>query len=353
MTYNQSQYDELLDMFVAPVVVLRGNTIVSSNHLAKDKYRTPGSTPVVVRINSSEAEIDGEKYGAAALLTDGSTLYFSKDIAFTDSIHSLLTRINSPVREVTGTSLASLQLIKERLSGVDSATRQEILMLMNMLRKSQFQLIRAADNLAEAITTSDKQELLRSTEFNAVNIRALVSALITSVKLLFDKGKVNLKYQDNLDDDVITEGNAIRIENMIVNLLSNALMYSSPVGSPIEVVLNKRNDEIAIDVINFCKISGDTSSFFRFCDRKSNAAGSAGLGLSSALKIAQLHGGTILITSDDGKVCVTATLAINRPIRSELNDITADYGDEAARRLVIGLSGVLPREKCGVPFLDL
>ncbi|MDR3149743.1 MAG: hypothetical protein LBT88_07030, partial [Oscillospiraceae bacterium] len=232
MTYEQPQYNELLNMLASPAVIVRDGTVISANGLAKDKYCKADGAPVIVQISDSEAEIDGELYGFASTLTDGTELYLSKDTVFIDRMKEFMTNINSPLREVVGTSLASLRLIEQKLSVIDHSVKREVSMFMNMLRKSQFRLIRAVENITEAMEQDKERENIKHIDFYAIDIRNLMVSLITSIKALFKENELNIEYRDDFSDDVIIAGNPIRIESMIVNLLSNAILHSSPVGSP-------------------------------------------------------------------------------------------------------------------------
>jgi len=113
-------------------------------------------------------------------------------------------------------------------------------------------------------------------------------------------------------------GDRAMLRRALANLLSNAIRHT-PVGGEITVRLSVSDGRAAVAVEN----PGATIPpealprlFDRFYTgdpaRRSSGEG-AGLGLTIARSIAQMHGGDISVVSTDGRTCFTLTLALEWP----------------------------------------
>ncbi len=97
-----------------------------------------------------------------------------------------------------------------------------------------------------------------------------------------------------------------RLEQVVVNLISNALKYT-PEGGQITVYLGRIYNDIYVKVTDTGIGIPDEAlprifeRFYRVDKARSRDMGGTGLGLSIAKEIVQAHGGTIGITSEIGK----------------------------------------------------
>ncbi|NTU80660.1 MAG: PAS domain-containing protein [Chloroflexales bacterium] len=112
-----------------------------------------------------------------------------------------------------------------------------------------------------------------------------------------------------------------RMERVMENLLSNAIKYS-PTGSPVTVCIARQEDAgraWAVVVVTDTGIgipSADLPRIFERFHRASNTAGriyGTGLGLASARRIVEQHGGTIEVTSVEGQ---GSTFTVRLPLES-------------------------------------
>jgi signal transduction histidine kinase len=107
-----------------------------------------------------------------------------------------------------------------------------------------------------------------------------------------------------VSENSYVSGDIQRLQRMVANLLDNALKYTPP-GGTVTISVNGDQGQVAISIsdtgIGISK--GDLPHIFtRFyrCD-PSRSQGGIGLGLSLAMAIARVHGGTISATSDPGR----------------------------------------------------
>jgi PAS domain S-box-containing protein len=108
-------------------------------------------------------------------------------------------------------------------------------------------------------------------------------------------------------------GDALRLEQVLHNLLQNAAKYS-PAGSEILVHLGPAGDQAQISVSDRgIGIAVDDQPalfqrFFRAGPRQGRSVAGLGLGLYICKAIMDLHGGTIAVESAEGKGCIVTLL---------------------------------------------
>ncbi|WP_456278860.1 sensor histidine kinase [Bacillus sp. AK128] len=128
-----------------------------------------------------------------------------------------------------------------------------------------------------------------------------------------------LHFNLNLDEGVIIEGDSDRLEQVISNLIDNAIRYS-PNNSQIQVSLTIRTNESELMIKDFG--SGISSEhvprlferFYRVEKARSRNEGGAGLGLAIVQNIIKKHRGNIVVESEVEK---GTTFRISLPLIME------------------------------------
>jgi signal transduction histidine kinase len=141
-------------------------------------------------------------------------------------------------------------------------------------------------------------------------------AMIKYQPVLKEKG---LSFQLNLNPDIIINGDEGRIEQILQNVMDNALRYSEKGGISIELknegnmcVIRIQDTGKGIPEEDLSKIK---ERFYRVNKARTRSDGGTGLGLAIADKLAILHGGSLTISSSFG---VGTTVEIRLPIMEEL-----------------------------------
>ena len=99
------------------------------------------------------------------------------------------------------------------------------------------------------------------------------------------------------------EGEPKRLEQIVVNLLSNALRYTDP-GGRVSVVVRAAEDDAVLEVTDTgIGISAEDmphvfTRFWRGEKSRSRATGGAGIGLSIVKELVRAHGGHVSVESD-------------------------------------------------------
>jgi len=117
-----------------------------------------------------------------------------------------------------------------------------------------------------------------------------------------DKG-LDLKYA--LDPDIIINGDEGRIEQVVQNIIDNALNYTEHGGIEITLSPYEKGCLLTIEDTGIGIPEDDiqrlTQRFFRVNKARTRSDGGTGLGLSIASKLVYLHGGQIKIESEHKK----------------------------------------------------
>ncbi len=107
-------------------------------------------------------------------------------------------------------------------------------------------------------------------------------------------------------DDLVVTANVRLLEQVVVNLVDNAIKYSEP-GRPVSVVGSRGAEEIRLAVTDQgCGIAREHldrvfERFYRVDKARSQELGGTGLGLSIVKHIAALHHGRVTVESTPGK----------------------------------------------------
>jgi PAS domain S-box-containing protein len=124
------------------------------------------------------------------------------------------------------------------------------------------------------------------------NLGEIVAGIIEQLSEEAKKGRCEFRL--TIEDGVVTRSDRFRLEQAIVNVISNALKYAP--GQPISITLERRGSEAVLTVDDRgIGIEPDALGriFNRFERASSPQSGGLGLGLYIAREIVTQHGGSI------------------------------------------------------------
>ncbi|UDV99830.1 HAMP domain-containing histidine kinase [Bacillus cereus] len=113
-------------------------------------------------------------------------------------------------------------------------------------------------------------------------------------KLLFSMEEKHLQVNIDADPSILVKANRSRIEQVVVNLLSNAIRYT-PEGEKIQVSIKEAEDTVKVEIENTGNPIPEESlekiwdRFYRLDASRSRHTGGTGLGLSIVKNILDLH----------------------------------------------------------------
>jgi len=227
-----------------------------------------------------------------------------------------------------GELAATFDSMIERLDHTFSLQKQFVADASHELR-SPLTVIRGnLDVLRRNPDDENRRQSLRAIETETDRMVAIVNDLLLLAELeagqVGPEEKVNLKelVQDELDrlapvagkrelsagrlEDLSVTGDARLLQQMLANLMSNAIKYA-PDGGRITVALYRDEDLARIDVTDTGigiapeHLPHIFERFYRVDKARSRAAGGTGLGLAIVKGIAEQHGGKVTVSSQAGK----------------------------------------------------
>lgn len=180
---------------------------------------------------------------------------------------------------------------------------------------------------------------LEKMKFETVNLSTVIDSSIKKLSMLVKSKKMEVIVKRTGPHNVY--GNATALEQVIVNLLKNALNYSSP-ASQITIVVGPDFREDWKNVVLTVQDNGIGISrkdlfhifepFFRAEKSRNRQSGSSGLGLTIVSEIVKMHGGKISIKSIENQgtnVSIFFPFGSNKKIsqkqRMRENEISVDY----------------------------
>lgn len=201
-----------------------------------------------------------------------------------------LAMLSHELRNPLGAVLSAIQLHDE------GAEKREL--AIPVIRRQAMQMARLLDDLLDVSRISNnKFELL----IQQVDVHEIISSAIAALQFAANERQLHLNYQA-VAEPVWTTGDPQRLEQVMVNLLNNAIKYSIP-GGLIDVSLDRRNGRVIIGV----KDAGvgitremQAKIFDLFVQSEATldrANGGMGVGLTLVKAIVEMHGGHVSVES--------------------------------------------------------
>ncbi|MCI5568816.1 MAG: HAMP domain-containing histidine kinase [Lachnospiraceae bacterium] len=150
-------------------------------------------------------------------------------------------------------------------------------------------------------TLLDMSELQTVERSDNVELYSLAEEVMTDLEPLAQEKNVGLLVNG---DETYMRGSDILLYRMMYNLVENAIKYNKQDGR-VEVLLNKRNDHVVIEIKDTGKGISEKDRerifepFFRVDKSRSRELGGVGLGLALVYEIVRLHEGTISVSKSD------------------------------------------------------
>jgi two-component system CheB/CheR fusion protein len=182
---------------------------------------------------------------------------------------------------------------------VDNVERDRISHCQAVIDRQAKHMKRLLDDLLDVSRITRGKFELRTEE---LDLRRALDAAIESVTPLFDQRAVKL-VTEMMPVPLPVHGDANRLMQVVVNLLSNAANYS-PRNSKVRLIVTVENNAAVLRVIDHgvgIEIELQQRIFDLFVQseqRLDRSRGGLGVGLSLAKNIVELHGGTIEVNSD-------------------------------------------------------
>lgn len=240
------------------------------------------------------------------------------------TINDLLTRLESSFREQQRfiadashelrTPLAVLRGETEVALG-KTRTVEEYQQSLSLIQDEAERLSRIVEDLF--ILARQPISTRKALNKERVSLNKAVSDCARAAQVLAIRKGVRLKLEND-PPSIALQGDEELIKRMILNLLDNAVKYT-PSGGEISLALARQNGHAEIVVRDTGIGIPETDQarvfdrFFRVDKARARAMGGAGLGLSIAQWIVEVHGGAITVNSAPGH---GSTFTVVLPVKS-------------------------------------
>ncbi len=236
------------------------------------------------------------------------------EIVKKDFITNVSHELRTPLTSIKG-------FVETLMDEIDDEHKQ----YLNIINNNTRRLISIVEDL---LTLSELENKENPLIINEVDL----PELIRSISVIFDQklSEKQIELIHNFEDDIpLVQADAFRLEQVMINLIDNAIKYSQ--NGKIEIILSKNSEKVFIQV----KDSGlgipkehQTRIFERFytVDKShSRKTGGTGLGLSIVKHIVQAHNGEITLESEIG---IGTTFIVKLPVRYTKNKEELDNNQQ-------------------------
>ena len=184
-----------------------------------------------------------------------------------------------------------------------------------VLESSLEEIMRMTTMIENLLALAKADQGIYQAEFSEVDLRTLVEELYEDSEVLAESKHIHVTLEKNTPITIV--GDRLRLRQLFLNLIDNAIKYT-PEGGSVTLAVDRLNGSASFQVrdtgigIPPEEIGKIFDRFYRVDKARSREMGGTGLGLSIARWIAELHRGSISVTSEPKKGSTfTVLLPIN------------------------------------------
>ncbi|MFW6134919.1 MAG: ATP-binding protein [Elusimicrobiota bacterium] len=213
------------------------------------------------------------------------------------------------------TPLTSIKGYLETIEMSDEINKVERDRYMQIIKRNTERLINMVNDL---LLLSELEDKMGKLEIEKVNLEEMIRNIekIFELALQEKKLKLNFNFQQNLPE---IEADSYKIEQMLINLIDNAIKYTETGNINVSVELiaaNKVKIEVADTGIGIKKedLNRIFERFYVVNKARSRKQGGTGLGLSIVKHIVMMHKGELEVDSELGRgTRLTIMLPVQQP----------------------------------------
>ncbi|MEN9745834.1 MAG: hypothetical protein RL729_306 [Actinomycetota bacterium] len=218
--------------------------------------------------------------------------------------NAFIANVNHELRTPLTSIIGYLELV---LDYQPELVDEKLLKPLNAVKRNALRLQTLIENMLQVAKLDASSGAFSNTP---VNIYKILEESIHSLKIAMDDANVRVKIAAVPDsENFLIRGDSERLEQVFINLISNAIKFSHR-GGMVEVVAHhdhSASENIQIDIrdagvgIPDNEMSRIFGRFYRASTATRSSIPGTGLGLSIVKQIVQEHNGTVTFTSEEGK----------------------------------------------------
>jgi two-component system phosphate regulon sensor histidine kinase PhoR len=309
----------ILDLRADPVnqTVLRALRDVHFEEIVSDTFSTgkPQSTEVSVGAGKAPRHLALTATVMRDASGENTVLLICHDVTRLKQLEDVRREFVANVSHELRTPLAIFQGYLENLLDNPTLPRAELVGILEVLKKHSTRLNALVEDLLIIARLESRKEKLN---IELIEPRGLIEDIVADWKIRADKKEIELTGECDPNTPEF-EADAFRIEQMMNNLVENALKYTESGGvvlvrgSALPFGIEFRVDDSGIGITPQ-DLPHIFERFYRADKARSREQGGTGLGLTIVKHIAQLHGGSVHAESTYGKgTSITIRLPLTQP----------------------------------------
>jgi two-component system phosphate regulon sensor histidine kinase PhoR len=223
------------------------------------------------------------------------------DISQIERLENVRQEFLSNISHELRTPLTSILAFVETLEDGAITDEENNLRFLNVIRRNAERMHHLINDILELSSIESGKIIIEPKKCNLSN---LIDEVFTN--LSNKAAEKQVKFVNEVPKDTIIFADAVRLEQMLTNLIDNAVKFNREGGS----VRVSHAPEGANDVISIADTGEGISTehlqriferFYRTDRARSREIGGTGLGLAIVKHLARLHGGEISVNSTPGK----------------------------------------------------
>lgn len=223
------------------------------------------------------------------------------DITQIERLETVRQEFLSNISHELRTPLTSILAFVETLEDGAIKDEENNQHFLAVIRRNAERMHRLIDDILE-LSTIESGKI--SLELKKVNLSSLVEEVFTNLSTKARARRIKLINQ--ISSSAFVFADAVRLEQMLTNLIDNAVKFNAEAGSVVVGFLqNESNDVISVadtgEGISGEHLQRIFERFYRTDRARSREIGGTGLGLAIVKHLARLHGGEVSLRSTPGK----------------------------------------------------
>jgi two-component system phosphate regulon sensor histidine kinase PhoR len=266
----------------------------------------------VVAISSASKDSDGTVLGAIAVFHDITRLKRLEKIR-QDFVANVSHELRTPLTTIKGYAETLLE----------GALKEEVApQFVQVIKRHTDRLTKIVEDLLMLSKIESREFQLKR---EVISLPGFVDDVIDFVKEPAEKKKISIS-RDQIPSSLSVEADRNYLEQVLINLLDNAIKYTPEGGRVMISAIEKDQREIQFSIndtgIGIPKedIPRIFERFYRVDKGRSQESGGTGLGLSIVKHLVQAHGGSIWVESQIGK---GSTFYFTLPKQREINSTSS------------------------------
>lgn len=245
---------------------------------------------------------------------DAGIIFIMQDITERQKLEDMQTDFVANVSHELKTPLTNIKSYTETLLDGAMDDRETAVHFLSIVDSEADRMNRLVKDLLQLSRMDNLQEHMN---FKESNIVVLVNMAVLKMEMSVQQKEQQMNQLYDIESDIRCDVDRDRFEQVIINILSNAIKYTEN-GGRIDIDIREENGQAVISVqdtgigIPESSLPRIFERFYRVDKARSRSMGGTGLGLAITKQIVEAHQGSIIAESSEGKgTCMTITLPLS------------------------------------------